>query len=754
MKKVFLFFFLPLLGYGLSLSSSLTTISEPVFLATKGNPPGAERIDFDDSSWTRLRMPTNLRTVLGEAEDYWVRLHVYVPENHSELSALCVGFIYTSDAFYLNGTLKGGRGLYPLFSNQHDVIRFYFLYPLQKGETNILAWHIKGNFENYTGMQRFPIIIGPAHRLFWKIYSLDVISLGFLIVYSVIMMYFFLFFLRRPIEKDYLFFALFLFFLILYSLARLQIKHFVFTNYTFWKRNEFIEYYLLLPTVLLFFRQFLQRNDLFGKILVFLTLLMGTPGIIIAFLKDWGLANTYNFKIYQISVFPVSILYIIWILVLSVPKRKEALWLLIGFLFLPFGIVYDILVARGIISTTPIFPFVFFGFVIFFALVLANRFVQLYYELEDLNKNLEQKVHDRTRELEESNERLLQAQKQIQFELELAQRIQQSMMPKEFDSMHPVKLHGTYLPMEELGGDFYDVYKTDNRYLHLIIADVSGHGVPSALIAMMAKAFINYYSEHNPHPASVVSSVNNDLCRQLNDVENYLTLFYAVVDTTTNILTYVNAGHVTIFLLKQNGEIKKLPAQTPFLGKFENLHFSEETLSLEAGDKLVLYTDGITESRNESNTLFGEGHLMDILSLHSTLSPEELASRILEKVDQFRGNIPYGDDITLLVVEFPAEAREIIHQEDIGKLYEKALMNYKNNRLEEAEKLLTILLNQHTMSPEDTYRISILAGNLVSQLNKWQDAYTYWKKALDIHPENEKLRANVLALEKRLDKKT
>ncbi|MFN3659996.1 MAG: SpoIIE family protein phosphatase, partial [Brevinematales bacterium] len=309
------------------------------------------------------------------------------------------------------------------------------------------------------------------------------------------------------------------------------------------------------------------------------------------------------------------------------------------------------------------------------------------------------------------------------------------------------------LPMEELGGDFYDVYKTENRYLHLIMADVSGHGVPSALIAMMAKAFINYYSENNPDPTFVVSAVNKDLCRQLSDVENYLTLFYAVVDTFTNTLAYVNAGHVTIFLLKQNGEIHKLPAQTPFLGKFENLSFPTKKLSLNAGDKIILYTDGITETKNHEHALFGEGHFMDILVQNSTLSPEELTSLVLHEIDKFRGNMPYGDDITLLVVEFPADVQEILHQEDIGKLYEKALINYKNNQLEEAEKLLAILLQNQTLTPEDIYRISILAGNLASQQNKWQEAYLHWKKALDIHPENEKLRANILALEKKLDKK-
>ncbi|MFN4216365.1 MAG: SpoIIE family protein phosphatase [Brevinematales bacterium] len=752
MRKILLFCLFPFFSYSLSLSSSLTTILEPIFLATKGNPPGAEKIDFDDSFWKPLSMPTNLREALGEADDYWIRLHLYLPQKTSSPLAIFLGYVYASDAFYINGQYIDGHGIFPRYVNAHDTLRFYPLFRLEPGKTNILAWHIKGAHLGYSGFYLFPPKAGNMFELLWNVYWMDFLSLIFLVVYSVIAAYLLFFFIKRPAQKDYLSFGLFLVALILYYLARNQLKFFLWRYYSLSKQIEYLSYYLIVPFFLLFLRISMKDKRKIGTLLQSLTFLSALPGYIFAWMTNWNMAAQYNYNFYQPLMFGSAVIYMIFLLIAEFPKKKEAKLFLSGFIFIILCIIYDIGVARGLIPTLSITPFAFFGFVVFFALILANRFVQIYSDLEDLNKNLEQKVHERTRELEESNERLLQAQKQIQFELNLAQRIQQSMMPKEFESMHPVKLFGTYLPMEELGGDFYDVYKTENRYLHLIIADVSGHGVPSALIAMMAKAFINYYSENNPDPAFVVSAVNKDLCRQLSDVENYLTLFYAVVDTFTNTLAYVNAGHVTIFLLKQNGEIQKLPAQTPFLGKFENLGFPAARLSLNAGDKIILYTDGITETRNHEHTLFGEGHFMDILAQNSTLSPEELTSLILHEIDKFRGNMPYGDDITLLVVEFPADVQEILHQEDIGKLYEKALINYKNNRLEEAEKLLAILLQNQTLTPEDTYRISILAGNLASQQNKWQEAYLHWKKALDIHPENEKLKTNILTLEKKINK--
>ncbi|MCX7882136.1 MAG: SpoIIE family protein phosphatase [Brevinematales bacterium] len=756
MLKIFsFFFFFPLVSYGLSFTGSITTITEPVFLATKGNPPGAERLDCDDSTWTRISLPTNLRSVLGEAEDYWVRWHLYIPPTSHEPLAIFMGYIYASDAFYINGKYHDGHGIFPTYENAHDTWRFYSLFSVIPGKTNILAWHIKGAFKNYTGADRAPFQIGPYLPLFWKVYKMDIVGLGFLIVYTCIWAYLMLFFLQRPSQKDYLAFSFFILALIIYSFTRTQVKFFLWRNYTLLKQIEYLTYYLLVPCFLLFIRVFFEDKRPVGRGIQYFSFSMAIPGYVLAFFADWEKANVYNFSFYQPLIFTSGVSYILFLLLRYFKKSKEAKLFLGGFVFIILAILHDIALARGFLNTRPITPFAFFGFVVFFALVLANRFVQLYHRLEDLNKNLEQKVHERTQELEESNERLLQAQKQIQFELELAQRIQQSMMPKQFDNMLPVKLHGMYMPMEELGGDFYDVYKTQNRYLHLIIADVSGHGVPSALIAMMAKAFLNYYSENDPDPASVVAAVNTDLCRQLGDVENYLTLFYGVVDMETHTLSYVNAGHVSIFYLSPSGEVHKLVAQTPFLGKFEHLCFSAQTLSLDGGGKLVLYTDGITETRNEKNTLFGEGHFMDILSFHSKKSPEELTSLILEELDHFRGSMPYGDDITLLIVEFPpetAEIKEVFPQQDVGKLYEKALMNYKNNNLEEAERLLTTLLEYHTLSPEDIYRISILAGNLASQQNKWNDAYSHWKKALDIHPENEKLRSYLVTLEKKLKK--
>jgi len=743
---------LPLMGYSLSLSSTVTTIEEPVFRVIAGNPPGAEKPDFDDTAWQRVRFPTNLRSVLGESDDYWVRLALYVPHNAPSLPAISLGYLYASDAFYLNGTYEGGHGLFPRYENAHDVIRFYPLLNLIPGQTNLLAWHIRGLHRHYTGPIFLPPRMGPAGSLFVTIYGMDIVSLVFLIIYGVIAVYLLFFFVNRPSQKDYLSFGVFLIALITYYVARNQLQFFLHRNYTLTKQVEYIAYYALFPLFLLFMRVFFEDRSHLGRWTEMASVGAAGGGYLLALMANWDMAATYNYSFYQPCIMLPAVLYIIILLLRNFAHRKEARLFLGGFVFVIFAIIYDVGVARGWIPTLSITPFVFFAFIVSFALILANRFVLLYTELEDLNKHLEQKVQERTRELEESNHRLIQAQKQIHFELELAQRIQRSLMPSSFDSLSSVAVNGIYMPMEELGGDFYDIY-TKPGFFHCVVADVSGHGVPSALIAMMAKALLSHQRTLHDDPAAIVLAVNQEMCAQLSDVENYLTLFYAVIDLTHQTLSYINAGHVPVLYIRNQGEVLRLEAQTPFLGKFEDLSFQSATIPVAAGDHIVLYTDGLVETRNEDQQFFGEENLLRILLANQDKSPEEISRLVIDELNHFRGSLPWSDDITLLVIQIPTKTSHLSEQ-DIGILYEKALKSYKQNHLEETERFLSLLMACHSLSDEDTYRVYILAGNLASQQQKWEKAYAYWTKALAIHPENQRLSANIQWLEKKLNRKS
>ena len=753
MRALQLLIFLPLMMWGITLSPDIQTLTQAVFLATPGNNPLYQTPEYDDSSWTKISLPTNLQVVLGKADDYWIRFHFYVPEDYHSLSAIHVGFIYSADAFYLNGKLMGGHGVYPTYENAHDTLRWYLLHPLIPGKTNTIAWHIKGKFQGYTGMVRYPIRIGPAVPLFFEIYGTDFITLVFLSMYVIVMMYFLLFFFRRRDQKDYLWFGLFLADLIVYSLCRIQIKFFFFTNYTLWKQIEYITYYLLFPFFLMFIRTSLDDKNKIGQYILIFDLLLGIPGYIIAFLANWPLANSYNFRFYQITVFPLTIGYTFFLFIKKYKTSSQARFFLGGFVFILMAVIYDVSVARGVIKTAPIMPFAFFGFIIFYAFILANRFINLYQEVEKLNAHLEDLVADRTKQLEESNRRLLESQQQIQFELSLAQRIQQSMMPSDFQFLKPTTAYGVYIPMEELGGDFYDLYQKRDASLHIMIGDVSGHGVPAALIAMTAKALLSYYSETSQDVGFILSSVNKELCRQLESVENYLTLWYGIIDQTTGTCSYVNAGHPRMFLLSSDGTIQTLEAKTPFLGKFPELTFTSSSITLKPSDKLILYTDGVTETRNREGKLFGEGQFMDLLTANASLTPEALAKLILSRLDKFRDNQKISDDTTFFIVEFPAfsETKRLATYE-VATLYEKALQNYNHGNLQEAQKLLENLRENVELTDEERYRILLLLGNLYIQLNRREKAYQVWQDALSIHPENERLSKNIAILQKELRK--
>ncbi len=236
-------------------------------------------------------------------------------------------------------------------------------------------------------------------------------------------------------------------------------------------------------------------------------------------------------------------------------------------------------------------------------------------------------------------------------ELEIARNIQQSLLPGETPMFEGAEVTALSLPAKEVGGDFYDFIPVTEGRLGLVVADVSGKGVPAALFMALSRALMRANALQNEEAAQAVIQTNR-LILECASSDLFVTLFYAIVDTTARTLRYVNAGHnPPIFLKKTTGEVLLLEADGMALGVLDPIELEEKEISVGAGDVIVLYTDGVTESINLKDEEFGEERLIQLVKDHQELSAQELIQKIEEVIMTFIEDEPQFDDFTLMVVK-------------------------------------------------------------------------------------------------------
>jgi serine phosphatase RsbU (regulator of sigma subunit) len=195
----------------------------------------------------------------------------------------------------------------------------------------------------------------------------------------------------------------------------------------------------------------------------------------------------------------------------------------------------------------------------------------------------------------------------IKKELEAAKKIQQFIIPHDFSHIPYPKISGKYLPMEDIGGDFFDVYKINEDKTAFVIADVTGHGIPAALIVTMAKMIFSVYSSVTESPKELLSSVNKDVYKFMFDGQ-YFSAFYALYDNKKKILKFSNAGHTLPLLYRSSsGKILSLDTNSGFfVGIMEESYYEEKAVKIEKGDCLILYTDGLTEMKNSPCKIYNQ----------------------------------------------------------------------------------------------------------------------------------------------------
>jgi phosphoserine phosphatase RsbU/P len=242
----------------------------------------------------------------------------------------------------------------------------------------------------------------------------------------------------------------------------------------------------------------------------------------------------------------------------------------------------------------------------------------------------------------------------INIELEMARQIQLSILPRSTPKIAGLNIVASYIPMTSVAGDFYDFIIVDDKHVGILVADVSGHGLPSALIASMLQVALTAQAAHASDPARVLSGLNKALCGKFE--QNFVTAAYAFVDMEKNVMTYAGAGHPPLlFRSKSSGKVSEVVENGLFLGQFPEATYASLTLPVGVGDRTVLYTDGIPETKDSSEVEFGTARLMRFIEENPDLPVDKFADGLLDELSSWSQQ-PRGqgqqDDITILTIDF------------------------------------------------------------------------------------------------------
>lgn len=246
----------------------------------------------------------------------------------------------------------------------------------------------------------------------------------------------------------------------------------------------------------------------------------------------------------------------------------------------------------------------------------------------------------------------------IKAELDIATQIQISMLPcifPAFPERKEIDIYATMDPAKEVGGDFYDFFMVDDTHLAIVVADVSGKGVPAALFMVIGKTLIKDHTLPGVPLGQVFTEVNDLLC-EANKEGLFITAFEAVLDLTTGEMEYVNAGHEYPFICRYGEEFKSIKLDAGFvLAGMEGMRYQSAVMQLAPGDRIFQYTDGVTEATNAEYELYGMERLEQILNTHKYENPKELLCSVRTDIDLFVKEAPQFDDITMLCLEFKSK---------------------------------------------------------------------------------------------------
>ncbi|MCX7820333.1 MAG: serine/threonine-protein phosphatase [Brevinematales bacterium] len=482
-------------------------------------------------------------------------------------------------------------------------------------------------------------------------------------------------FLKYFEKKAFFGAGLFIFFLGLKQVSENLLTVFLLDFPFLWGYIAFFSSYLMMLGLFIFLDVILRKK--FNSILNLLFYSQILIIILVCLIEIYGnvaLSKLLNF--YFIYLMGIIIVLFSFLLFSALESNREAQFLAIGGIFLFLSAMYEIL-ARGfgIFFWSKVFLDIgVLTFIYSIIFILFYRFIRVYKEKEEylrelniknnqfvlIKEQLEEILSQKNLELETAINRIKLNKNLVERELELAKKIQTFLIP----SVPPLfEIEAFYKPMEQVCGDFYDFIEIDDDKIGIFISDVSGHGVPAALITSMIKSAINQMTSELTNPAKFLKKLNDFLYVQLQG--HFVTAFYGIYNKNTRQFIYANAGHTLPYKISKE-EISKLSSEnrgiplgimkTDEATKIDK-GYVNSTIKLQKKDKLFFFTDGLSEStpfekfEKDDPIYFGEVHLDIILDSVKNFSPSDIIKIVYDKLIEFRGGDFFDDDICMICLE-------------------------------------------------------------------------------------------------------
>ena len=281
---------------------------------------------------------------------------------------------------------------------------------------------------------------------------------------------------------------------------------------------------------------------------------------------------------------------------------------------------------------------------------------------------------------------ITEAEARIDEELKIAKLIQYSSLPGRIMENESLDIDAEMFTAKEVGGDFYDYYMIDEDHVAFLVADVSGKGIPAAMFMMTSKTIIKDLAETKIDVNEVFTKANEKLCEN-NESGMFVTAWMGILNLKTGELKYANAGHNPPVIMHNNGEYEFLKSRPGFvLAGMEGIRYRVGEMTLSRGDKIFLYTDGVTEATNLQEELYGENRLLTFMNNNKDINPNNLLRELKNDIDEFVGEAPQFDDITMLLFTYNKINEETM-TEKIFKAEDSDLPNVISFIEEELEKV-------------------------------------------------------------------
>lgn len=418
---------------------------------------------------------------------------------------------------------------------------------------------------------------------------------------------------------------------------------------------EHMTFYLGVPFFALFFRS-LYRDEVNRNVVrviaaagaAFTAVLAATPARI-----HTHLVTPFQF----VTIF--AILYCCYALSRAIINRRQGAWLILaGFLFISSTVINDFLYDHGLVNTGYMLSWGLLVFIFFQSFVISMRFSGAFSraetlsgelmaskkQIEDYNISLEQKVWQRT-------EKIIEQKIFLEQQIAMAEKLQRTLLPDRIPAAGRINIAHLYVPMMGVGGDLFDFRQRGEESLGIFICDVSGHGVAGAILASMVKMSLNSWDAHLERPAQALGEIHGLLKDKLGS--NFISACACFIDLNTGVMRSSNAGHPSIIIIRKDGEMSQVNTRGHVMADLFSSRFEEAETILRDGDRIVLYTDGITEARDSTGELYGESRFMDLLDGLRDRTPRQMCDGVFDAVKSFCANSEgMEDDITLIVMEY------------------------------------------------------------------------------------------------------